>query len=202
MTRVGFFLFMIFLLAPAPASAELYQYTDREGVVSYTDRIEAIPESSRAAAKMIDESALPPLQTLPRETGSPEPRDADGPTPGKRRPVRGLIALGILAGLSWLAVRAGGGNILMKIAGRMMITAALGAGVYLIFTAQPFRPPPPSTADPAAAPVFERVSPIAQARETAQDFRKQITEQEEELDRAAPDPRAARSPFHPPAFSP
>jgi amino acid transporter len=205
MKRIGLLLIAAsFVLSFAPARATLFQYTDSDGVVSYTDNFETIPESSRSTVKKIDESTLPKLLTQPQKADSPEPTKDPGTAASSRWKwaVWTILAAVLLAGFAWLMFRIGGGNVLMKIAGRLMITAALGAGVYLIFAFGGFHSAPSSSSEQSESTPIKRLSPIGQTQETTDAFQEQLNDEKDKLDQAAPDPEAPQSPFRPPIFRP
>src|SRR5207249_9562335 len=44
------------LLLPVPAAAETYQWTDKDGTVGFTDRLEKVPPQYRQSAKCLEET--------------------------------------------------------------------------------------------------------------------------------------------------
>src|SRR2546429_1374626 len=71
------------LLPPDPASAETYQWTDKNGTVGFTDSLESVPPQYRQSAKRVEgNKSTKPLQVVPSPPGRdntmpPAPTDQD-----------------------------------------------------------------------------------------------------------------------------
>jgi hypothetical protein len=71
------------LLPPDPASAETYEWTDKNGTVGFTDSLESVPAQYRQSAKRVDgKKSTKPLQVVPSPPGRdntmpPAPTDQD-----------------------------------------------------------------------------------------------------------------------------
>jgi hypothetical protein len=58
------------LLPPDPASAETYQWTDKNGTVGFTDSLENVPPQYRQSAKRVEgKESTKPLQVVPSPPG-------------------------------------------------------------------------------------------------------------------------------------
>ncbi len=58
------------LSLPDPASAETYQWTDKDGNVGFTDSLEKVPPQYRKSAKRVEEEKSPKtFQTVPEPRG-------------------------------------------------------------------------------------------------------------------------------------
>jgi uncharacterized protein DUF4124 len=58
------------LLPPDPASAETYQWTDKNGNVGFTDSLENVPPQYRQSAKRVEgKESTKPLQVVPSPPG-------------------------------------------------------------------------------------------------------------------------------------
>lgn len=73
------FLLAIFMLCPAPVSAEFYKYTDKDGYVRYTDNLNDVPEKQRADAQQYIESknGTAALQGDGQKEGTPQTSEDD-----------------------------------------------------------------------------------------------------------------------------
>jgi hypothetical protein len=76
------------LVQPRPSSAEVYKYVDKNGVVSYTDSLQAVPEKHRSKATIVkglrekeekpsDKTSSEPVTTTVKQDGQPEPQQKD-----------------------------------------------------------------------------------------------------------------------------
>ena len=86
MNQISRSIIIIFLLASfgllaspwAPsAEAEFYKYTDKKGVVHFTDRLESIPSEYRNQIKEYKEIKQPEVPSPPEKGASKEPGGAD-----------------------------------------------------------------------------------------------------------------------------
>jgi len=83
-TVVGIAAALVFLCA-ITAQAELYQYTDQNGVVHYTDNYPAIPEQYRPQVDAQEETPPEPQKTEPQKAQSENPA-SQPEDPGQKDP--------------------------------------------------------------------------------------------------------------------
>ncbi|HIE65370.1 MAG: hypothetical protein ABGX83_06555 [Nitrospira sp.] len=63
MNRIILILLVFFLFSPSGIQAEIYKYTNLEGVVTLTDTLSKVPLRYRATVEVLGESDLAPLAT-------------------------------------------------------------------------------------------------------------------------------------------
>lgn len=162
------------------AEPVLYEYVDENGVVSYTNKLENVPEPGRSAVRIIERSDLPPLATVVR--GDPAPAQ---PMESwlriwvesvwfKASVVSGILALAVFA-----ATRFGAGTVLLGWTGRILLFAFLAAAVHGIFQAYQY------ASDRKMSSIgshLKPLSPVETTRQAAEAFQNRVDEQQEHLD--------------------
>ncbi|MBJ6726910.1 DUF4124 domain-containing protein [Geomesophilobacter sediminis] len=122
----------LLLLAGSTAFADLYQYTDRNGVVTVTDKLDSVPKKYRATMKVTREEpkAAPQLPTASSvemgaaqeaaPSAAPPKATADAGRRGWVTPV--LVLVGLAAGFF----------IVLRLT-RNLVSAQLAKVIYLVF---------------------------------------------------------------------
>jgi hypothetical protein len=171
----------LFIIGHSMAYAYIYKYTDKNGVVSFTNKRAYVPQARAHTVEVIDERTLPPLVTIP-EAAAVEPHKAKSPFRyWINQPLsKTSVVLGVLVALIFFIIRIGGGGIFLRLTAKLFFIAFIGASVYSIYTAREYSSISSVSEEPGS-PRLKRISPIERAEDAATALENRMDEQEETL---------------------
>ncbi len=179
---ISLFWFLLLFIGPATSHAYIYKYTDENGVVSFTNKPDNVPQTRQHTVVIIDESTLPPLVIIPEAASVKPHRAKNSFRHWIEQPVsKSAIALGLVVVLMVFIIRIGGGGIFIRVAAKLLFIGFIGASIYSIYTAREYSSVPSVSEEPGA-PHLKRISPIERAGNAAAALEKKLNEQEEVLD--------------------
>jgi hypothetical protein len=116
------FLLLLYIVNPAVADAELYKYTDKNGILSFTDDFNKIPEDQRSHV----EKTQPP----PPDSPSVTPSSHSGVLEWLDRPLSKYIIAFIALAIFMLFVQSQTEGFVLKMVLKILFVGFLGAAIY------------------------------------------------------------------------
>lgn len=163
---------MLLLVYPALVGAETYKYTDKNGVVSFTDNLGNVPESQRPTVEKVE------VENPSRSTTS-SVKDEGRLKKWISHPLSKIIfVLILLIILTSFALHFLGGFFLRLII-KLLIIALLGTMIYSLYITKKWSLP---TIEKTIEPYIPGPAPINRAKENVKKFEESQKKKEETLD--------------------
>lgn len=173
--KIHWILPFLFLLHPSLAPAEVYRYIDQEGVISFTNDPELVPDAFRDTVEVIQDEDLPKLGTRSIEN---IPSASKTTSFLDRSTTPYLVGFFLITLFMVLVLKLGGANTMIKTVFTFLFISLIGATIYsLIFTQS--RTSKITTGAKSMVKELKKASPIHRAKESVQNMNNQQEKQQD-----------------------